>query len=95
MRAAIRGILYAEEHPEEAIDIVLQYTGPETNRDHMAFMLTTELTDAHSPVTDTYGIGWQTREQWQDLLDNLMKYGAVSGSLNVDTVFTTQFLPTP
>jgi ABC-type nitrate/sulfonate/bicarbonate transport system substrate-binding protein len=95
MRASIRGIVYAEEHPEEAIDIVLRYAGPETSREHMAFMLATELTDAHSLITDANGLGWQTREQWQALLDNLIQYGGVSGSIDVDTVFTNQFLPTP
>ncbi|RMF40989.1 MAG: hypothetical protein D6755_12980, partial [Anaerolineae bacterium] len=31
LRAALKGIAYAKEHPDEAVDIVLKYAGPETN----------------------------------------------------------------
>lgn len=93
MKAAMRGIQYAEQHPDEAVDIVLQYAGPETNRDHMLFMLETEIKDAHSSLTDQYGGGWQTTEQWQALLDTLLKYGAISEPIDVNLVFSNQFLP--
>ena len=76
----------------EAVDIVLAYTGPETNRDHMLFMLETEIKDAHNTLTDQYGLGWQTTEQWQALLDTLLRFDAIAGSVEVDTTYTNQFL---
>lgn len=93
MRAVLRGIDYAEQHPAEAVDIVLHYTGPETNRDHMLFMLETEIKDAHTALTDQYGLGWQTTEQWQVLQDTLLRFDAISGPVNVQLAFTNQFLP--
>jgi len=93
MRAVLRGIHYAEQHPDEAIDIVLQYTGPETNRDHMLFMLETEINDAHTALTDQNGLGWQTTDQWQALQDTLLQYDAISGPVDVNLAFTNQFLP--
>lgn len=93
MRAVLKGIAYAEAHPEEAVDAVLAYTGPETDRDHMRYMLTTELDAAHSAVTEVHGVGWQTLEQWQALHDSLLKYGALAAPVDVERVFTTRCLP--
>ncbi len=93
VRAAMRGIAYAETHVDEAVEIVLKYTGPETDPDHMRFMLETELADAHSPLTEAHGLGWQTEAQWQALHDSLLKYGALAAPVNVAQVFTTRFLP--
>ncbi len=91
LRAALRGIAYAAEHPDEAVQIVLKYAGPETNPDHMRYMLLTELRDAQSDVTQARGWGWQTKEQWQALADMLYRYNALP-SLDVAGAFTTQIL---
>lgn len=91
--AAIRGIEYAEANPSEAIEIVMGYTGDEADAAHQRFVLETELTDAHSEVTDAHGTGWQTMEQWAALEDFLIRYGALSGSTGVEDAFTTEFLP--
>jgi len=91
LRAAMKGIAYAEAHRDEAVDIVLQYTGPETDRDHMRFMLDTELADAHSAVTDEFGLGWQTAGQWQALADMLAEYEVVT-AVSVEDAFTNDIL---
>ncbi|GIV84482.1 MAG: ABC transporter substrate-binding protein [Candidatus Roseilinea sp.] len=91
LRAALRGIAYAAERPDEAVQIVLKYAGPETNPDHMRYMLLTELRDAQSNVTEGRGWGWQTKEQWQALADMLYRYNALP-SLDVAGAFTTQIL---
>lgn len=95
LRAALRGMKYAAQHPEEAVDIVLKYAGPETNRDHMRYMLETEWNDAQSPVTERYGLGWQTLEQWQALHDMLLRHKALAKPVNVQEAFTTEYLPQP
>lgn len=92
LKAALKGIAYAEEHPDEAVEIVLKYTGPETDPEHMRYMLEIELKDAHSPVADGRGLGWQTREQWQGLADVLLKYKGLERAVTADDAFTTQFL---
>jgi ABC-type nitrate/sulfonate/bicarbonate transport system substrate-binding protein len=91
LRAALRGIEYAGEHVDEAVAIVLEYAGPETDPDHMRYMLETELADARSEVTEEYGIGWQTLEQWQALRDMLAEYGVVVPE-DVSGAFTTDLL---
>jgi ABC-type nitrate/sulfonate/bicarbonate transport system substrate-binding protein len=93
IRAALRGISYAAEHPAEAVDIALEYIGPEADRAHMRYMLETELRSAYGPVTLEHGVGWQTAEQWNAMLDTLLRYGAVTERIDTPQLFTTRFLP--
>ncbi len=88
VRAALRGIAYAAAHPDEAIDIVMLYAGPETDPEHMRFMLDTELADAQT----NHGYGWQTAEQWQSLHDSLLSYAALAAPVDVGEAFTNVFV---
>lgn len=90
--AAIRGVEWAEQHRDEAIEIVLDHTGPEADADHQRYMLDVELEAAHSDVTDQHGLGWQTEEQYRALADLLLDTGALPADLDVTSAFTTQFL---
>lgn len=91
LRAALKGIEYAAQHRQEAVEIVLSYAGPETNPDHMRYMLDVELEDAQSELTRQHGLGWQTLDQWQALAGLLVEYD-VLGEVDVDQVFTTRIL---
>ena len=91
LRGALRGIQYASEHPDEAIEITLTYTGPETDPAHMRFMLDAELKDAQSDLTAKNGWGWQTKEQWQALADMLKAQGLPVED-DISGAFTTQIL---
>ena len=93
LRATLDGINYAAEHIDEAVEIVLTYTGPESDPDHMRFMLESELVDLTSEVTISHGIGWQTIEQWQALADLLID-AEVMSPIDVSTVFTNELLAT-
>lgn len=85
LRAALQGIAYAEAHPDEAVAIVMQYAGPETDPEHMRYMLETELRDARSD----HGFGWQSPAQWQALAAMLAQYQALPADVDVDAAFTT------
>ena len=91
LRAALRGIQYAADHPDEAVEIVVQYAGPETDPDHMRFMLETELVDMTGESTVEHGIGWQTEQQWATLAEMLQEYDAMP-PVEVQTVFTNSIL---
>jgi hypothetical protein len=43
----------------------MKYAGPEADPDHQRYMLETELADAQNEITQSHGIGWQTKEQWK------------------------------
>jgi ABC-type nitrate/sulfonate/bicarbonate transport system substrate-binding protein len=91
LRAALRGMDYAAEHPDETLELVMRYTGPESDPAQMRFMLARELEDAHGPATREHGTGWQTAEQWSALADMLIAY-QVMPAIDPRTVFTTQVL---
>lgn len=91
LRAALKGIAYARQNPQAAIEITMKYVGPETDPEHQRFMLETELADAQNEITQTHGIGWQTKEQWQALAQMLQEYDAMP-AVDVEKAFTTQIL---
>jgi ABC-type nitrate/sulfonate/bicarbonate transport system substrate-binding protein len=91
LRAAIYGIQYASENIDEAVEIVLKYTGPETDPEHMRFMLETELQDLYSEATEGTGIGWQTHAQWRALADLLIEVEAMT-PIDVNLIFTNDLL---
>jgi len=91
LRAALDGIDYAAQNIDQAVEIVLQYAGPETDRGHMRFMLQSELQDYASPLTEANGPGWQTSAQWQALAD-LLVATQVMPVTDVESVFTNQIL---
>lgn len=92
MRAAMKGIAYAQENPDEAVEIVLNYAEG-ADPAHMRFMLDAEFADYESPVTEANGPGWQTAEQWQALADMLLAYDALAAPVDAAQAFTNQFLP--
>jgi len=91
LRAALQGIDYARQNPDEAVQIVLKYAGPETDAGHMRFMLDAELKDSESDVTRQDGLGWQTQQQWQALADMLAQHADMK-PVDVSQAFTTQIL---
>jgi ABC-type nitrate/sulfonate/bicarbonate transport system substrate-binding protein len=92
LKAALRGIEYARDNPDEAIDIVLQYASQE-DRDHMRFMMDTELAAAQSDLTDENGIGWMTPAQWRTLHDYLVDFGGIPAPLDDASVtYDDQFI---
>jgi ABC-type nitrate/sulfonate/bicarbonate transport system substrate-binding protein len=91
LKAALRGIQYAIDHPEEAVEIVLKYASQE-DADHQRFMLDTEIEGAESEATAENGLGWQTEAQWQALADTLLEFEALEKAVDVNEAFTNQFI---
>lgn len=92
LKAVLRGIAWAKENPSEAIDIVLKFA-PNEDREHMRFMMETELAAAVTAQTEANGIGWMTAEQWRALHDMLVRFEALPRPLNdLNAAFTDRFL---
>lgn len=92
VKAAIRGIDYADEHRDEAIQIVLGYA-PTEDPVHQGFMLDTELDMAKEGAAAQSGIGYQTMDQWQGLEDYLVQYGVIEPQADLSKAFITAALP--
>lgn len=92
LKSALRGIEYANEHRDEALDIVLKYA-PQQDREHQRFMMNTELDRAQTDLTRKNGIGWQTREQWQANHDLLLEYKVIEKPIpDIAAIYNDEFL---
>ncbi len=91
VKATMKGMEYAFANTEETLDFVLKYAEGE-DRDHMRYMMETEMKDSTSPLTDQNGFGWMTSQQWQNFHDSLLEYEGLPKAVDVDTVFTNRFL---
>jgi ABC-type nitrate/sulfonate/bicarbonate transport system substrate-binding protein len=91
LKAALRGIQYAIDNPEEAVEIVLKYA-PQEDAEHQRFMLDTEIEGSYSRVATENGLGWQTEKQWQDLADTLLEFQALAKAVDVNEAFTNEFV---
>ena len=91
LKAALRGLQYALDNREEALDIVMKYA-PKEDREHQRFMLETEMADAVSPLTQERGLGWMTDDQWKALYEQLLEFEALPKPFDYRTAYTDQFL---
>ena len=92
LKAALRGIEFARDNPDEAIDIVLQFA-PQEDRDHMRFMMDTESRAALVGPAYQNGVGWMTPEQWQALHDYLVEFGGIPAPLDdVSVTYDDSFI---
>ena len=91
LKATMKGLEFARSNVDEAVDIVLKYAENE-KKEHMRFMLTTELADATSPLSEADGLGWMTAEQWEAFQDSLLNYDALTAPQEVESAFDDRFL---
>jgi ABC-type nitrate/sulfonate/bicarbonate transport system substrate-binding protein len=87
LRAALRGIDYANSHRDEALDIVMKYA-PQEDKEHQRYMLNTELDRAQTDLTKKNGIGWETKEQWQKMGEMLLQFQVLKKPVDVQAVFS-------
>ncbi len=92
VRATLRGIIYAVNHPQEAFAISRRAIP--------------EITDSTAPIqrkvlhasidlwkTDAYGIS--DRKSWQESVSFMKKTGLLRKPVDVDSLYTNQFIKTP
>jgi ABC-type nitrate/sulfonate/bicarbonate transport system substrate-binding protein len=92
LKAALKGLEYANEHRDEAVDIVMKFA-PQEDREHQRFMLNTEFDrGALTDLSRRNGIGWQTREQWQALHDALIEFKTIEKAVDVSRIYDDSLL---
>ena len=96
VRAALRGIAYTVEHPDEAFEIALKYV-PEAGSDE-----TTRAVN-HAILVESIKF-WQAKSgelgvsdlaEWQDSQQVMQRMGLVSGETDVVDMFTNRFIVEP
>ena len=91
LKATLRGLQFAFDNQEEALDIVMAYA-PNEQREHQRFMLDAEMRDAVSPLTERHGLGWMTDQQWETLYLQLVEFEALPKQFDYWTAYTDRFL---
>lgn len=90
LKSVLRGIQYADENRDEALDIAMELA-PDEDRERMRFMMETELEAAISGVSEQNGIGFMLDEQWRRLHDYLVEYGGIEAPLDDVTAVHSDF----
>ncbi len=91
LKAVLEGIYYANDHRDEAVNIVMKYA-PQEVPAHQRFMLDTELDRALVGPGKENGVGWQTAQQWQALNDALVQYKGLDKSADVNQAFSDKLI---
>ena len=88
LRATLRGWREAIEDPEAAVASTLKYAF-EADAE-----LQTRMMEASLPLVHTGEdhIGWMRAEVWQGMHDMLLEQGLLAGPVDVDKVYTMEFL---
>lgn len=89
LRSTGKGYTDAAKDPRRAIDLLVK-SNPETKREleERGIALLTPLWQEGIPA-----FGWQTRERWQAYADWMQQNKLLTGKVDVEAAFTTEFLP--
>jgi len=90
--ASVKGFLWGREHPDEAAEIIKDYseaTVPAISRREMELSWRTWVT----PGTAGRALGWMSETDWQSTVDVLRTYGGVTGALEAGRLYTNDFVP--
>jgi NitT/TauT family transport system substrate-binding protein len=88
LRATLKGHRFAVENPEAAVDASMIYAENQ-DRDVQAEMFFASIPLFH---TGENHIGWMLHEVWQGMHDTLLEQGILEEPVDLDTVYTMQFL---
>ena len=90
LRAVVRGINWAIENREEAVEIVLLYA-PEEDPEKMRFMLDAEIEDA-TVGAGAEGVGLFDDERWLALYEVLLTYDALATEIDPNAAYDPSFV---
>ncbi len=88
LRATLRGYRWAIDNPGEAAMLALKYD-PELDIDHEKALMQASIPLIH---TGEGQIGWMEAGVWEETHNILLEQGLLEGPLDVDKVYTTEFL---
>jgi ABC-type nitrate/sulfonate/bicarbonate transport system substrate-binding protein len=88
VRATLKGYQYAIEHPDEAAELALKYD------ESLDVTFQSATMRAEIPLIDTgdVPIGWMDAEVWQNTADILVEQGILSSPVDLDALYTTEFV---
>ena len=92
--AYMKAFDYTAAHPEEAAEIAAKGTpGYADKKDVLLAELKADIASTfQSDDTKAHGLGWMTKEGWQNTIDILSSQGALPAPVAPETAFSDKFL---
>jgi putative hydroxymethylpyrimidine transport system substrate-binding protein len=90
--ATLRGLSYAAEHPQEAVDI---YVARHPELDKTLLLAQWKAATPSLATAGAHLAGWQDAQSWQDLAAWMLQSGQVSKPVPLDGLVTNAYLPAP
>lgn len=84
LTATMRAFEFALADPDAAIEATRAFIPADADLEHERFILTTELGNASSPLTEENGVGWFTLAQFQALHDLLLEFEGIEQPIVVE-----------
>ncbi len=91
LKAAMKGLYYARNNIDEAVDITLTYA-KDASREQQKFLMLSEMDRAVTQETLKNGLGWMTEAQWMSLHDSLLQYNAIAAQVPTALLYDDSFL---
>lgn len=92
VRATTQAWLYAEKHPEEAIDSMLSRVPKAMNRNTELKILRGLMEILHSKNTVGKPLGWMAPQDWQQTVDVLFDAGEIKVKSQIDKYYTNEHI---
>ena len=90
VEASLEGWLYAQKHPEESLDIIMNYVQKAhvpTNRPHMKWMLEKILSTVIPDADDPWKLGELSREDYLNTVTMAKKQGLIKDAPSYEDFF--------
>jgi len=91
IRASLKGLRYALDHTEEAVDIYIRRYPEGADREIELMMFKGISQFIESDVTAKYGLGYQTLQGWKDTQDFAFDVELIDKKIDVKEIYTNKF----
>jgi len=92
VQATFKGIKYANDHPDEAAQILVKHV-PEINPKAAKMGIELACQILWTDEAKANGIGYMTKEMWEVTQKNMVDYMGLKQPFPVDELYTNAFLP--
>lgn len=92
VEASVKGWYDYKDHWAE-INPFIQESNPDMPLDKLEYSAKALQPLVYGFDAETHGVGYMTRERWETLMNQLLDLGLLKEPLDIDNVFTTEFLP--
>jgi NitT/TauT family transport system substrate-binding protein len=92
VKAFLKGAEFFLKEKEQTLRITQMYAGPGTSKEQHEFIWNVSAKDIADRDAKTKGVGWLSRERWQEQLDLLSNVGVLKTKPKVDDLIDTRFV---